>query len=743
MSNVPVKPISELEEKSEVSVNDKILILDSETDEARLASKEELRWEKGDTWEQWPQGEKWDKGDKWDKWDKWDQGEKWDTWAQWPQGIQWPKGDKWDKWDTWPQGTKWDKGDTGDTWPQGEKWDKWDKWDKGDKWDTGATWPQWPQWPVWPQWPAWEWSWDVIWPSGATDWDIVLFDWVTGKYIKDSGKSLNDMQEKLTAWTGIDITNNVISNTQTSAEWWNIEWDIEDQTDLIDALDEKLESTDLVAGDGITIAPVWSALPAWYTQVAYLQSSWSAVIGTDITWIWKKIVSTTNSDVNQTAVQVFTWYNSDYLWTFIWVYSNRWCAQNASWGRVEWVDANTVQDVTITFTLTGWLNKSEVTIWQSTWTFTRTAARPDGNLWIFWSIENNVVIGSYIWKIYTYKVYDASTDELIADLVPCLNSLSVPWFYDVVGNTFYPKTAWSWTISAWPAIPATEWLEISIDDSVWTDDNVVAWTGISISSNTISNTGVLVSTDTGNLLSTGVKLWLWDKADFDNLWTLDTNTIYAPITWMGGGGWYTPWANTIVYYPLTSTTLWNDQSWNNFNLTNWWGVAFGTYGWVDCGYFTTKNCLKTSTGNILNNWSSTFTWLAWMRFIDAGTWYPRIFTCSSQSNGLLVMQKDTLLVIWNSGINSWITYQTWGWHLYAITWNYSTGEFTWYVDTTSSSWTWNGSSYGSWLCIWGTNSTGTDIFNWYMSNIIYENKIRTAEEISAYYNATKATYGIS
>jgi hypothetical protein len=43
MSNVPVKPISELEEKSEVSVNDKILILDSETDEARLASKEELR----------------------------------------------------------------------------------------------------------------------------------------------------------------------------------------------------------------------------------------------------------------------------------------------------------------------------------------------------------------------------------------------------------------------------------------------------------------------------------------------------------------------------------------------------------------------------------------------------------------------------------------------------------------------------------------------------------------------------
>lgn len=39
-------------------------------------------------------------------------------------------------------------------------------------------------------------------------------------------------------WISID-SNNVISNTQTSAEWWNIEWDIEDQTDLKAALDSK------------------------------------------------------------------------------------------------------------------------------------------------------------------------------------------------------------------------------------------------------------------------------------------------------------------------------------------------------------------------------------------------------------------------------------------------------------------------------------------------------------------------
>jgi hypothetical protein len=45
---LPVKPINEIEEKSEVSVNDKILILDSESEEARLASKDELKGDKGD-----------------------------------------------------------------------------------------------------------------------------------------------------------------------------------------------------------------------------------------------------------------------------------------------------------------------------------------------------------------------------------------------------------------------------------------------------------------------------------------------------------------------------------------------------------------------------------------------------------------------------------------------------------------------------------------------------------------------
>ena len=166
---LPVKPISEIEEKAQVWADDRILILDADSEEARLASKDELK------------------------------GDKWDTWEQWPQGIQWIQ---WDKWDKGDKGDKWDKGDT---------WDKWDKWDTWDTWPQGATWPTW-NWissitssKVWKtttvtitetswnvdtfQVKDWEdgvWG-DVFWPSSSTDWHLAVFDWATWKLLKDWG----------------------------------------------------------------------------------------------------------------------------------------------------------------------------------------------------------------------------------------------------------------------------------------------------------------------------------------------------------------------------------------------------------------------------------------------------------------------------------------------------------------------------------------------------------------------------
>ena len=82
--------------------------------------------------------------------------------------------------------------------------------------------------------------------SGNTTANIVVPDSATWGNItgdisdqSDLQNALNDKQDVLTAGTGIDITNNVISNTQTSAEWGNITGTLSNQTDLQNALNNK------------------------------------------------------------------------------------------------------------------------------------------------------------------------------------------------------------------------------------------------------------------------------------------------------------------------------------------------------------------------------------------------------------------------------------------------------------------------------------------------------------------------
>ena len=67
-----------------------------------------------------------------------------------------------------------------------------------------------------------------------------LIAW-TNIQIAADWKTISATDTTYTAGTWIDITNWVISNTQTSAEWWNITWTLSSQTDLQNALDWKLD----------------------------------------------------------------------------------------------------------------------------------------------------------------------------------------------------------------------------------------------------------------------------------------------------------------------------------------------------------------------------------------------------------------------------------------------------------------------------------------------------------------------
>lgn len=218
------------------------------------------------------------------------------------------------------------------------------------------------------------------------------------------------------------------------------------------------------------------------------------------------------------------------------------------------------------------------------------------------------------------------------------------------------------------------------------------------------------------------------------------NTVY------GGEPKWKPWSNTIAYYPLTATSTVNDMSWNNLTLTWGWTYQFWTYGWVDCcsisnGYFTANH-----------SWSWDITILArcnyqWEPAND--TWVIAM-TYSSYPVSQIGYNKKNKRP--NNDPSWWIyAYAQWGSSLDYTT-NYHQNANQWYLVT----WVRDGSSiklYINWvlekekaISIWTLSYTQLGISRktrsmvGYVSNVIFEDKIWTVDEIAKYYNSTKWNY---
>lgn len=211
--------------------------------------------------------------------------------------------------------------------------------------------------------------------------------------------------------------------------------------------------------------------------------------------------------------------------------------------------------------------------------------------------------------------------------------------------------------------------------------------------------------------------------------------------YIGEYGWQ-PWANTVAYRPLNSTTTVNDQSWNNRNLTNYNNVAFGTYAGVNCAYFNgSSQYLNQDSVNMwLFNWNMTvnfymksngvnnqvvlcnwfwkpYTWFYilynnWLQ-VHSGSWTPPINTLQSWWNMVTCTNDSSTLKVY---IN-WVLTETRG---LAVSTSTSTKLYLWAI--------WNDVD---WLRAY---------FNGYISEVILEKTIRTSDYIINYYNLTKANY---
>ena len=349
----------------------------------------------------------------------------------------------------------------------------------------------------------------------------------------DSNNVISAVNTTYTAWQGIDITNWVISNTQTSAEWWNIQWDIADQTDLQNQFTTKQDN--LIAWANITIAGDWktiSATDTTYTASDFdikdladstqLRETWNGKqdaisdLSTIRSWaaLWATAlqsgdnISELNNDVGYITSASLPTVNN---WTLTIQKNGTNVATftaNQSWNSTANLiiptiasDINALPDTTkywanLDLSLDSTNYKITITLKDQDWNTLGTAKTIDLPIesvvvsWSYDSATKEVVLTLQGGSTIRFSVADlvawlqteiTSTNKLDADLVDDTSST-----HKFVTST--EKTTWNNKQNA-----LTAWANINIDSNniiSATDTTYTAWTWIGISWTTISNAWV-------------------------------------------------------------------------------------------------------------------------------------------------------------------------------------------------------------------------------------------------------------
>ena len=212
---------------------------------------------------------------------------------------------------------------------------------------------------------------------------------------------------------------------------------------------------------------------------------------------------------------------------------------------------------------------------------------------------------------------------------------------------------------------------------------------------------------------------------------------------------FEPSSSTIAYWPLNSETLYTDQSGNWKNLTNVWTTIW-TYQWVSCAYNNWDKNKYAWLNSPLTTSNNSFTASLWFYSLwDSANWQSLIQWWYWQTTQAfnMALNKNVMSVWWWSNDTSLNVTKINQWVHYIITYNWTTIKA--YVNselvlTVNLNYTIPTSAKTSLMCNYvRTDWATSDPLNWYLSNVIVENKVWTVEEVSKYYNQNKSLYWIT
>ena len=216
--------------------------------------------------------------------------------------------------------------------------------------------------------------------------------------------------------------------------------------------------------------------------------------------------------------------------------------------------------------------------------------------------------------------------------------------------------------------------------------------------------------------------------------------------------WWQPWANTIAYYKFNGDSL--DYSGNNYDITS--VTSYNTLSsWIKVAYFNGDGGTADTWNCNTNLWYNLFkvdqdiTISLYVKVSSFGS--SAACPYRAQGNG---SYRVSLLDLYSNQVQ-WGLWKWW-WNFSIFNTSISTSDFQHIVlvyDHTNKT----ASMYKNWELVSTVSTTWYSLFtncNWvsvwfspfnssaseYLSEMIFENKKRNAQEILNYYNQTKSNY---
>lgn len=202
-----------------------------------------------------------------------------------------------------------------------------------------------------------------------------------------------------------------------------------------------------------------------------------------------------------------------------------------------------------------------------------------------------------------------------------------------------------------------------------------------------------------------------------------------------------PWANTLFYYPFQEDTL--DQIGNT--SLSWWTYTKESY-WYLCAGSNANTRNEISSNLAIKQWVKTM--LSWVYVKNKwatswANWSQVMFIPNGNTCYAYYQYNDWTdyfftVAVWNIYYRNYVLLPTDARHLLAIT--VSDEWAKWYIDN---------NEYVLSNAMYWTETNPEPIHLWRSwtqvihSRVIWEDRTRTAQEISDYYNQTKTLYGIS